>query len=50
MTHVGQEPLLGCEQVFQPFEGLVERFDQAADLIVRRTLVGNAPREIVGAV
>ena len=49
MADIGQEAALGVEQAFQAAEGLVEGVNELAHLIVRRALVGNAAREVVGA-
>ena len=50
MTHVRNEAVLGGEKDFEALERLVDGAHQLADLILGRAVVGDAAREVVGAV
>ncbi len=50
MADIRQQTLLGCKKRFKPFQCLIERADQVANLIVLGAAVGNAAGEVIGAV
>ena len=50
MADIGEKTLLGIEKIFKAFQGLIEGFDKGTHLIAGGALIGNAAREIIGAV